>query len=74
MQYLVSKHPEVEAKLCEELRGLSLLATPESPTPRQVAFEDIGRMPYLTAVVKVRAGTSHRLPSGPGVRGQHASC
>lgn len=55
MQYLVSKHPEVEAKLCEELRGRSLLATEENPSPRQVTFEDIGHLPYLTAVVKVRA-------------------
>ena len=51
--YAVSQHPEVEAKIVEELRSLDLLATPEQPTPRPIQWDDIPRLTYLNAVIKV---------------------
>ena len=44
--------PDVEAKIVEELMDLGLLATPESPTPRQIEWEDTGRLRYLNCVIK----------------------
>ena len=52
--YAVSQHPQVEAKIVEELRSLDLLATPEQPSPRPIQWEDIPRLTYLNAVIKVR--------------------
>ena len=37
-----------------ELQTAGLLATPEQPTPRQLAYADLGTLPYLQAVIKVR--------------------
>ena len=51
--YAVSQHPEVEAKIVEELRSLDLLATPEQPTPRPIQWDDIPHLTYLNAVIKV---------------------
>ncbi|PRW50749.1 cytochrome P450 [Chlorella sorokiniana] len=50
--YLIARHPDVDSKLCAELEAAGLLATPQAPQPRQVAWEDLSRLPYLTAVVK----------------------
>ena len=35
--FLVSQHPEVEAKLVAELEQAGLLATPQQPEPRALA-------------------------------------
>lgn len=48
-QYLVSLHPEVEARLVAELTELGLAG----PAARPVEFQDLGRLRYLGAVVKV---------------------
>lgn len=53
-QYLLATHPEALARVCEELEGLGLLAGPANPAPRAVAHEDLGRLPWLTACMKVR--------------------
>ncbi|CAL5219591.1 g1454 [Coccomyxa viridis] len=50
--YAVSQHPQVEAKIVEELRSLDLLATPKQPSPRPIQWEDIPRLTYLNAVIK----------------------
>ena len=55
--YSVSQHPEVEAKIVEELKSLDLLATAEQPSPRPIQWDDIPRLIYLNAVIKVCAGT-----------------
>ncbi len=38
-----------------ELKDLGLAASPEAPTPRQLVFDDLAQLPYLTAVIKVQA-------------------
>lgn len=38
----------------EELAGLGLLATPDKPVPRAIEWEDIQKLTYLNAVIKVR--------------------
>ena len=58
-RYLLSQHPEVEAQVVAELEGLQLLATPERPHPRALAAPDLGKLPYLSCVIKV---------------GQHSCC
>ena len=50
--YLLSQHPEVEARVVAELDGAGLLATPSNPDPRPVAYSDLARLPYLGAVCK----------------------
>lgn len=52
-RYLVSQHAEVEAKIAAELDGLGLLATPQRPHPRALAYEDLARLQYLSWVIKV---------------------
>lgn len=53
MLYLVSQHPEVEAKICAELDEHGLLATPSRPNPRKVTYEDLSKLSYLDMVIKV---------------------
>ena len=55
MLYTVSQHPQVEAKIVEELKSLDLLATPEKAQPRPIQWDDVPKLPYLTAVIKVRS-------------------
>jgi hypothetical protein len=52
-RYLISQHPEVEAKIMQELDSVGLLVTEERPTPRDLEYADIGKLPYLAAVMKV---------------------
>ena len=54
--YLVSQHPEVEERICQELDQHQLLVTVARPSPRQVTFEDLGKLTYLDMVIKVRPG------------------
>ena len=66
----MSQASEVEAKIAEELRSMDLLATPENPKPRVIQFDDIFKMTYINAVIKVSPfvhlqaslGTPSRLP------------
>ena len=51
-RYLISQHPEVEAKILAELDSLGLSTTPNRPRPRDLTYADLGRMPYLQAVIK----------------------
>ncbi len=50
---MLSQHPEVEARLVEELDALQLLATAERPAPRSPEYADISRLTYLKCVIKV---------------------
>ena len=52
-RYLLSQHPEVEARLLEELDSLELLATDARPQPRSIQPTDLGRLTYLQAIIKV---------------------
>jgi hypothetical protein len=52
-RFFIVTHPEVEAKVCAELEAHGLLASPITPTPRAVAFEDLSGLTYLGAAIKV---------------------
>ena len=49
----MSQHPEIEAKIVEELDSLELLVTPTRPRPRSVEYADLAKLDYLQCVVKV---------------------
>ncbi len=53
-RYLISQHPEVEARLAAELDEAGLLVTPERPQPRDLTHADLSRLTYLNCVLKVR--------------------
>ncbi|GAB4815786.1 hypothetical protein N2152v2_002832 [Parachlorella kessleri] len=50
--YLLSRHPEAEARVCQELEEYGLLASPANPTPRLVEYEDLSKLVFLSACVK----------------------
>lgn len=57
-RYLVSQHPDVEAKIVAELDAAGLLVTAQRPQPRKLTLEDAlspQHLPYLKAVLKVCA-------------------
>ena len=54
-RYLISQHPEAEAKIVEELDAAGLLVTAERPHPRTLAVEDLSSLEYLSACIKARA-------------------
>lgn len=53
-RYAISQHPEVEQRICEELDALGLLVSPSQPQPRQFEHADLGKLTYLSCVIKVR--------------------
>ncbi|KAI8464093.1 MAG: cytochrome P450 [Monoraphidium minutum] len=48
----IATHPEVQAKIADELDGLGLLHKPGCPPPRELELDDIKRMPYMAAAAK----------------------
>ena len=55
-RYLISQHPEVEARILEELDGAGLLMSAQRPSPRKLARDDVAcpqQLPYLKAALKV---------------------
>jgi hypothetical protein len=42
----------VQERVAEELDAIGLLSKPGAPPPREMEFEDLKRLPYLTAVAK----------------------
>ncbi|CAL8465573.1 g5109 [Coccomyxa elongata] len=50
--YLISQHPEVEAKILEELDSMELSITSERPRPRPLTYPDLPKLTYLQAVIK----------------------
>ena len=59
--YTVSQHPQVEAKIVEELKSLDLLSTPKQPQPRPIHWDDVPKLTYLNAVIKVSSVQSQEL-------------
>ncbi len=59
--YLVSQHPEVEAKICQELDQHELLVTADRPNPRKVTYDDLGKLTYLDMAIKVCACPCERI-------------
>lgn len=41
---LVSTHPDIEARLCSELKSLGLLAEPGGPPPTQLDWEHLAQV------------------------------
>ena len=56
-RFCVSQHPQVEAKIVEELGRHGLLATADAPQPRPLQYEDLSRLTYLNLVIKVWSGS-----------------
>lgn len=52
-RFLLSQHPELEAKVLQELQSLGLAASAKNPVSRQLTYADLGELAYLQAVVKV---------------------
>ncbi|CAL8468775.1 g8316 [Coccomyxa elongata] len=50
--YLISQHPEVEAKVTAELDSLGLLVGPSRPEPREMEYADLSKLTYLSAAIK----------------------
>jgi len=51
--FAVSQDSDVEAGIVKELHGLDLLASPQCPVPRSIEWDDIPKLTYLTATIKV---------------------
>ena len=50
--YLLSQHPDVEAKVLAELEAAELLVSPDRPDPRPIEWADLARLVYLQAFIK----------------------
>ncbi|EIE21561.1 cytochrome P450 [Coccomyxa subellipsoidea C-169] len=50
--YALSQHPEVEARVVQQLDALGLLVTPDRHHPRKPEYADIARLTYLKCVIK----------------------
>ncbi|EIE22263.1 cytochrome P450 [Coccomyxa subellipsoidea C-169] len=50
--FLISQHPEVEAKITTELEDLGFLVGPSRPVPRQMEYSDLSKLTYLSAAIK----------------------
>ena len=49
---MISMHPEVEAKALAELDAHGLLVTPQRPTPRQLEWDDLGKLTHINNCIK----------------------
>jgi hypothetical protein len=49
----ISEDEEIQQKITEELASIGLLATPDCPEPRPLEHADLGKLTYLTAIIKV---------------------
>ena len=52
-RYMLTQHPEVEARIVEELDAMELLTTYERPNPRKLVYDDLKQLNYLQCVIKV---------------------
>eukprot|EP00884_Botryococcus_braunii_P004932 jgi/Botrbrau1/1443/Bobra.178_3s0001.1 len=48
----VSQAPHVEKKLLQEYEQAGLLPTAECPSPREITYSDVSKLPYTAAVIK----------------------
>ena len=62
-RFMITQHPEVEKKVLAELDALGLLVTPERPNPRQLEWDDLGKLTYTNACIKVLLGRQYALLS-----------
>ncbi len=52
LRYLISQHPEVEERIVQELAEHQLMPAKDGSL-RDMQYEDLGRLTYLNAVIKV---------------------
>lgn len=52
-RFLISQHPEAEAKIKAELDDLGLLVGPHRPVPNKLEYADLSKLTYLSAAIKV---------------------
>lgn len=57
-RFMITQHPEVEAKVLAELDALGLLVTPERPNPRLLEYDDLTKLTYTNNCIKVSALSS----------------
>ena len=50
----ISQHPEIEAKLVQELQDIGVCASIEGKPPRKLIAADLQKLSYLQCVIKVR--------------------
>ncbi|KAK9819693.1 hypothetical protein WJX72_001295 [[Myrmecia] bisecta] len=50
--FLLSQHPDKEAKIVAELDAAGLLASKRQPQPRELVYEDLSKLTYLNAAIK----------------------
>ncbi|BDA47645.1 Cytochrome P450 3A28 [Coccomyxa sp. Obi] len=50
--FMITQHPEVEAKVLAELDALGLLVTPERPNPRPLEYDDLTKLTYTNNCIK----------------------
>ena len=62
-RFMITQYPEVEKKVLAELDALGLLVTPERPNPRQMEWDDLGKLSYTNACIKVLPGRQYALLS-----------
>lgn len=53
-RFHIATNPAVEAKVIAELAAEGLLAMPEAPQPRPLQHDDLSKLTYLGAAIKVR--------------------
>ena len=58
---MITQHPEVKRKVLAELDALGLLVTPERPNPRPMEWDDLGKLTYTNACIKVLPDRPHAL-------------
>ena len=51
-RFMISVHPEVEARVLAELRALQLMPSAEWPQPRAMEYDDMARLTYTSSAIK----------------------
>ncbi len=57
-RFMITQHPEVEAKVLAELASLGLMPTVNQPNPRAMEYDDIAKLTFTTNAIKVPPGRS----------------
>lgn len=60
--YNISMRPQILAGVEAELDSLGLLRTPERPVCRPVEYDDLNKLVYLNACIKVSKGEASHMP------------
>ena len=51
-RFMISVHPEVEAKVLAELQALQLMPSAERSQPRDMEYDDMARLTYTSNAIK----------------------